>query len=152
MLSDQLRVVLLCAGMSVCVFGCGNPKPPVAEVTGTVTLDGKPLELVHVEFWPEVGPRAFGKTDASGKFSLITDDRTQEGCPPGRNKVAIRDTAHMKDDYIDDGGDWVDMSNGKKSRISSKYYDAPNSPLTVEVKPGEKNNFDFPVDARVDTP
>ncbi len=52
----------------------------------------------------------------------------------------------MKDDYIDEGGDFVDMSNGRKSRIHTKYYDAPNSPITVEVKAGEKNTFDFAVD------
>ncbi len=144
----QYRVGLIFVVLLTVASGCGKAKPTVAEVTGTVTLDGKPLELVHVEFWPEIGPRAFGKTDENGKFKLITDDRTQEGCPPGRNKVAVRDMAHMKDDYIDEGGDWVDMSKGKKSRIHSKYYDAPNSPLTLEVVAGEKNNFDIAVEAR----
>jgi len=144
----QYRVGLIFVLLLTVASGCGKAKPTVAEVTGTVTLDGKPLELVHVEFWPEIGPRAFGKTDETGKFKLITDDRTQEGCPPGRNKVAVRDMAHMKDDYIDEGGDWVDMSKGRKSRIHSKYYDAPNSPITLEVKVGEKNNFDIAVEAR----
>lgn len=54
----------------------------------------------------------------------------------------------MKDDFIDEGGDWVDMSEGKKSRIHTKYYDAPKSPVTVQVKPGEANHFEFAVDAR----
>ncbi len=127
--------------------GCGN-KLDVAKVEGVITLDGKPLELIHVEFWPESGPRSFGKTDAEGKFVLQTDDRTQEGAVPGKHRVALRDTWPTKDDYINDGGEWVDMSKGKKSRIHSKYYDPPQTPLTVDVKPGEVNSFTFEVEPR----
>jgi len=131
--------------MLTAMAGCGD-KLQVAEVTGVVTLNGEPLEFVHVEFWPEVGPRSFGKTDASGKFTLQTDDRTQPGAVPGSHKVSLKDTWHTREDYISDGGDWVDMSAGKKSRISTKYYDAVKSPLSVSVKSGEANNFDFAVD------
>jgi len=147
MLIQRVPAILLLTTITLGLAGCGEGKPEVAEVTGTVTLDGKPLELIHVEFWPEVGPRAFGKTNESGKFTLITDDRSQNGCPPGKNKVSLKDTAHMKDDYMGEDGEFVDMSDGRRSRIHTKYYDAPNSPLTVEVKPGEKNSFEFPVDA-----
>lgn len=148
MCSLRFLTLLAASALIVPTAGCGESKPEVAEVTGIVTLDGKPLELIHVEFWPQAGPRAFGKTDEFGKFTLQTDDRTQTGCPPGTNKVSLRDTAHMKDDYIDEGGDWVDMSKGRKSRIHSKYYDAANSPLTAEVKPGQTNHFEFAADPR----
>jgi transcriptional regulator len=49
---------------------------------------------------------------------------------------------------LSESGEWVDKSDGKKSRIDTKYYDAMKSPLTVEVKAGEKNNFEFEVDPR----
>ncbi|MCC6508988.1 MAG: hypothetical protein IT423_07765 [Pirellulaceae bacterium] len=127
--------------------GC-DEKTKLAEVTGVVTLDGKPLELIQVEFWPTTGPRSIGKTDTEGKFTLEIDDRTQKGAIPGTHKVALRDTWPSKDDYINDGGEWVDKSNGKKSRIHSKYYDAPLSPLSVEVVAGKPNTFDFKVDPR----
>jgi hypothetical protein len=140
--------LLLLASTLLLSAGCSEEKPKVAEVTGVVTLKGEPLEFIHVEFWPENGPRAFGKTDSTGKFTLKTDDHTQTGAPIGKNKVALRDTWPSQDDYQSEGGDWVDMSNGKKSRIHSKYYDAAQSPLSVDVKPGELNNFDFPVDPR----
>jgi len=125
--------------------GCGESLE-VSEVTGIVTLNGKPLDLVHVEFWPNEGPRSFGKTDEQGRFTLETDDRTQKGAVPGKHKVALRDMWPMKDDYLGDGGEWVDMSKGKRSRIDSKYYDAPMSPVSVEVMAGKANTFDFPVD------
>lgn len=138
----------LCCLATLAVFaGCGD-KVQTAEVSGVVTLDGKPLELVQVEFWPDAGQRSFGKTDDQGKFTLQLDDRTANGASPGMNKVTLKDTWPMKDDYISDGGDWVDMSKGKKSRIDSKYYDGTRTPLQVEVKVGQQNVFEFEVDGR----
>jgi hypothetical protein len=135
------------SGLLVALVGCG-PSQQVAEVTGTVTLNGKPLEYIHIEFWPSNGPRSIGKTNADGKFTMELDDRSRPGAVPGKHKVALRDTWPSKDDYLSDGGDWVDMSNGRKSRIHSKYYDPPTSPLTVDVQAGQPNNFDFSVDPR----
>ncbi len=134
-----------------CLFACAllvgcSDNPQVADVTGVITLNGKPLEFVHVEFWPEVGPRSIGKTNAEGRFTLKTDDDLLIGAVPGSHKVSLKDTWHMKDDYINDGGEWVDMSKGRKSRIHTKYYDAAQSPLSVKVEPGKVNTFDFPVD------
>jgi hypothetical protein len=48
---------------------------------------------------------------------------------------------------LDEGGAWVDMSDGKRSRIDTKYYDAIKSPLTLKVEPGKNNVFDIKVDA-----
>jgi hypothetical protein len=126
--------------------GC-NSGPDVAEVTGVVTLaDGKPLDLIHVEFLSENGPRSYGKTDDSGKFSLKLDDDSQQmGAIVGNHKVQLRDMWPSKDDVLGDGGDWVDNSKGKKSRIHSKYSDYTTSTLSFEVKAGEKNNFEINV-------
>ena len=90
--------------------GCDSG-PKVAEVSGTITLnDGKPLELIHVEFWSEGGPRSWGKTDDLGKFRLKLDtEDSKDGAIIGKQKVLLRDT----------------------------------SPLSVEVKVGEKNNFEI---------
>jgi hypothetical protein len=51
--------------------GCG-PKRDVAEVTGVVLMDGKPMDLINIEFWSKNGPRSYGKTDAEGKFHWVT--------------------------------------------------------------------------------
>ncbi len=144
-MSTQLRVVLI--GLALCFTGCSD-KLQVAEVTGVVTLDGKPLELVQVEFWPTNGraPSAKPTPRASSLWKRMTERK--KGAVPGKHKVALRDTWPSKDDYISDGGDWVDMSKGKKSRIDSKYYDPPTSPLSVDVESGKTNNFEFKVDPR----
>lgn len=126
--------------------GCSSGRE-VAEVTGVVTVDGKPMDLIHIEFWSTGGPRSVGKTDANGKFELIIDDQTeQKGAVPGEHKVCLRDTWPSKDDYINEGGEWVDKSDGKKSRIDTKYYDAMNSPLSVKVEAGKTNFFELKID------
>jgi hypothetical protein len=126
--------------------GCGS-KREVVEVTGTITMEGQPKDLIHVEFWSTNGPRSFGKTDTSGKFELVLDDSSgQKGAVPGEHKVCLRDTWPSKDDYINEGGEWVDKSDGKKSRIDTKYYDAMNSPLSIKIEPGKKNSVEIKID------
>ena len=146
MRSQMLLVRSLCLVALAAIVGC-EAKPSVAPVTGVIKLGDKPLEFVQVEFWPDSGIRSFAKTDATGKYELQTDDRKAVGAIPGVHRVVLKDTWHMQDDYIGEGGDWVDMSKGRKARISSKYYDALKTPLSVTVKPGEPNTFDFTVDA-----
>lgn len=129
------------------VTGCDSG-PKVVEVSGTITLnDGKPLELIHVEFWSDGGPRSWGKTDDSGKFTLTLDSEDpKKGAVVGTHKVLLRDTWPSKDDKLSEGGDWIDNSKGKKSRIHTKYYDVGATPLSLEVKAGEKNNFEIKCD------
>ena len=136
---------------TVCVLmlavGCG-PQLDVAEATGTITMDGKPIELIHIEFWSSNGPRSYAKSDSDGKFELKLDDGSQrKGAVAGEHKVSLRDTWPNKDDYLDEGGAWVDMSDGKRSRIDTKYFDALKSPLTLKVESGKKNFFEIKVDA-----
>jgi hypothetical protein len=144
----------LCSPMLLCTtilfsfaVGCDSG-PQVAEVSGVVSLkDGKPLELIHVEFWSDNGPRSWGKTDDSGKFTLKLDtEYSKEGAVVGTHKVLLRDTWPTKDDKLGDGGDWIDNSKGKKARIHSKYYDMSTSPVSLEVKAGVKNNFEIKLD------
>lgn len=147
--TKMIRVLLSATLLSwfSMMTGCGS-KREVVEVTGIITVDGKPMDLIHVEFWSTNGPRSIGKTDAEGKFELVIDDETaQKGAVPGEHKVCLRDTWPSKDDYINEGGEWVDKSDGKKSRIDTKYYDALNSPLSVKVESGKKNNLELKVDA-----
>ena len=46
-----LAVVLFVAS------GCGSGGPAIAEVEGTVKLNGRPLDKIQVEFWPEAKVR-----------------------------------------------------------------------------------------------
>lgn len=78
----------------VAAFGCGDGRPSMVKVTGTVTLNGKPLEGAAVAFQPIADPKASyrrpsnGATGADGKFTLTTYEK-DDGLPPGKYKVAI---------------------------------------------------------------
>ncbi len=76
--------------------GCGPSGPPLAAVSGRVTLDGKPLAFKTVRFVPEAGVPGQGAgatTAADGGFALIavrpgavTDT---PGTPPGAYRVVV---------------------------------------------------------------
>jgi hypothetical protein len=71
------------------LVGCGGARP--VKVTGTLTLNGQPVEGATVQFVPvnEGGRPATGLTKADGGFSLTTIE-DQDGALPGEYKVVIR--------------------------------------------------------------
>ncbi len=62
----------------LCLCGCGPAGPELAEVSGTVTLDGQPLPGFIVNFIPvEKGTTSSGITDETGQYRLMfTRDRS----------------------------------------------------------------------------
>lgn len=49
--------------------GCNKPKIPTGEVTGKITINGKPVSGLYVSFVPQEKVRpAMGKTDAEGNY------------------------------------------------------------------------------------
>ena len=82
--------------ISVC--GCDSKDYAVAPVSGTVTFEGKPVDKLRVSFNPSpvgenyaVGPFSQGKTDANGKFTLVTRYK-EEGAVVGKHKLAFEYT------------------------------------------------------------
>ena len=70
------------------IIGCDRPSN-IVPVTGTVLLDGKPLEGAAVLFHPEADERpAVGITDNLGNFHLTTRTQGDGGCV-GINRVSI---------------------------------------------------------------
>jgi hypothetical protein len=86
-------------------FGC-NPAPKITTVaaSGTVTLDGKPVENASVTFFPankdSGGRQALGVTDSSGRFTLKTHlggTATEAGAEANEYKVTVvRSKEHAK--------------------------------------------------------
>jgi hypothetical protein len=85
-----LRLPLLIALASV-TAGCFGP-PTVTytmiPVEGTVTLEGEPLANADVMFDSPDGPRGFGTTDDSGRFTVITR-QYGAGLPAGTYRVLV---------------------------------------------------------------
>ena len=76
------------------LIGCGPSGPEVVPVTGTLTLDDRPLPDVQLTFHPingTAGHGAGGSTDGQGRFTLkaMVPGTTEEydGAIPGEYRV-----------------------------------------------------------------
>src|SRR5947209_11087367 len=89
--------------------GCGRG-PELAEVEGTVTLAGKTLEKVQVEFVPDAGgPTSVGTTDAAGRYSLVTTAGAS-GAVVGAHTVVLRDVSVYPEKILGRTDGHVDFS------------------------------------------
>jgi hypothetical protein len=136
------RIVLLAIGALV-LAGCGDSAPyDLAPVSGTVTLDGKPIPYTQIIFVPKgsadnpnPGPSSLAFCDDSGKFMLKTD-RGDPGAVVGIHTVQIyahgppRSTA----------GD-TDVGPPPKEMFPERFN--VNTELTFEVLTGGTSAADF---------
>ena len=115
-------------------IGCGGDN--VAPVSGTISLNSKPLADAYVVFEPvEVGAAkiATGKTDADGRYSLSMKDGSA-GCLVGEHKVRL---TTVPPDAMDD-----ERSPLPKDRIPKRYQES--SPIFEVSEEGtDKADFDL---------
>lgn len=142
----SLRLLACAAAVAVtCSLGCAGGGPQLAEVEGAVKVKGKPLGKIHVEFWPAAsGPRSIGITDDQGRFTLTTDDGTRQGAVVGSHRVVLRDVGIFDTSVRGRAAETVDLTKGRKPRISNKYGDATMTPIKKEVTVG-KNTIELDV-------
>lgn len=125
----------LCAvAVAVAAIGCGmgpDDQPELADVSGTVTLDGKPYEGAQVVFGPTTGRSSSAITDQEGYYELnyLPDE---PGAKIGTHKVAI--STYLEDESDPEMQNFVDPIPAKYNR---------NTTLTYEVKPGNNENVNF---------
>ncbi|MFM8497381.1 MAG: hypothetical protein ACKOEM_17950 [Planctomycetia bacterium] len=106
--------------------GCGKLSgPKTVEVTGRVTLDGKPLAGVILQFEPDESgvapgkkalPTAFGTTDADGRYRAFRTGNKAYGAVVGLSNVRITvpegSTAKVHPRYLADGTFWHEIGPG----------------------------------------
>lgn len=124
------------AGISVLVAtGCGRsgrPRIETVAVSGTVQLDGQPLEGAEVNFLT-AEYAGIATTDASGKYRMTAQ--------PGENKVYIRKYEGDYDPTMtgsDTGG-----GGGPKQLVPAKYSDPDKTELKFTVPDDDVDNADF---------
>ena len=118
--------------------------PPQYPVSGTITLDGKPLSGAGIMFLPRGetrGTGAFAMTDGVGKYSLKTD-YGGPGAPDGEYAVTISKVVNR------DGTPYVPNPNaaeaGERETLPSTYSDSMKTVLTANVpKGGDTINFEL---------
>lgn len=134
------RLLLACVLVSGFAAGCGPGGPVLVDVEGTVTLNGKPLENIYIEFWPESdGPKSSAVTDANGKFVMKTADGVKVGAMVGKHRVLLHDKSIMKVQFLGRAGEDVDMTGGQKPRIDELYTSPTLSPLAIEITAENKD-------------
>lgn len=114
----------------ICLVGVScrsqpDDQPELAKVTGIVTLDGRPLEGVLVQFTPQEGRGSQGMTNQEGQYELgyVSDTK---GAKIGSHRVKI--STPQEDD-----------SDPDAPRVTEKVPEKYNSEtaLTAEVKGGD---------------
>jgi hypothetical protein len=124
-------VVLVCLAV---IPGCGKPLPPVAPVSGKVTVDGKPLAAGQVSLLADIGMPtsenkvdvpstglSTGNIDSNGEYKITTAGK--DGAPIGKYKVTVTPTM-------------MPSSDPKKAPaigFARKFSDPKDTPLRIEV-------------------
>lgn len=120
------------------IVGCSGDAFSTADVTGTVTVDGKPVAGIMLEFEPErVGkkilPTAYGMTDAEGRYEV-----SRVGGPGGKPGAVV-------------GMNTVRLSAPEGSGSKVHPYYADQGAFERQVAEGE-NVFDFEIESRPKAP
>ena len=138
MLKRHCAVLLLL--VAVVVFGCGKDPnlPELHAVTGTVTMDGKPVDDAVVIFYPTGntrGTRAHGRTDAQGRYSM-TSSKLGEGTPVGSYSVTISHLTMPDGSPLPNNEDFDPMTMKFKENMPATYSQRPMSKLKATVPDG----------------
>src|SRR5262245_49154394 len=123
---------LLMGGMTLAP-GC-NKSPTLVPVSGRVTLDGKPVKEMMVNFLPigdTQGSGAIAHTDSDGQFTLL-DMRGEAGVHVGDYKVSLYPGVGSKTKE----GDPAEVVMFRGGSVPGIYIDADQTPLRAIVPPG----------------
>lgn len=129
------------------LVGCGGGDgPKTVDVSGVVKMDGQPLADAEVNFLSEKHA-GYGKTDASGKFTLTN------GAAPGMNKITISKIVDPKlnpeggldAEMLRMEGQMQGLPTAKGEKVPYQYSVAAQSTLTFNVPAGgtSEANFDL---------
>lgn len=136
----------MAAAVALSLAGCGGEKFVIVPVSGVVTVDGKPVEGVHLTFQPfredgadSAGYGAYGETDAQGRFtltSLTLEGREMPGAVVGKHRIEM--TAATQVDPSSD------LNQFTREKIPRRYM---NEPFIREIT-GETDSLNFELTSR----
>jgi hypothetical protein len=160
----KLSCLLLICCAPLVLHGCGQSNPyGTVVVTGKVTVDGVPMEGITVSFSPAdgTGMGALGMTDAEGNYTLTTGGAPfGSGAKPGSYVAAFSKTESPTQENPTGYGPGLAPQQGSPTPrsagppqavhlIPEKYSNAKTAGFDpVDVKKGDKNNFDFNLETK----
>ncbi len=123
------------------LVGCGGSSDGIkrADVSGTVTFEGTPVERGFIQFVPVPGVEGapVKLTIENGEYSSSSDPVDSRGIPVGENRVEITASRSTGKQIKNEMGE---MEDEIEWYIPEKYN--TNSELTMEIAPGD-NPRDF---------
>ena len=128
--------------------GCSKSELPVTAVTGTVTLDDKPLAGAQVVFYPNEDRKLDisipSSTNATGAFTLARNVQTEVILKPGTYRVLVGKFTRARPDAADKANENPeadpDYDEYRGRNILPPIYNhKQKSPIVVEIKPGEND-------------
>lgn len=108
-------------------MGCGTRGPQPCDVTGTVTLDGMPIEHGQLIFRPS-------DPHAAPRAATVRDGRYRVELPAGVMIVEVSSSRPAA------GTPTRDMGPGYEEVVPSRYR-GPDSPLSIVVTEAGENTF-----------
>lgn len=132
----KTTVAVCVVGVGLFAIGCGG-RPELAEVTGTVTLDGRPLARGRLTFEaPGLRP-ASAEIDA-GRIVDATTYRPGDGVPVGLQAIAVfaREEPPPPTASNPGQGQFRPESMAGRSLIPRRYNVPGSSGLSAEIRPG----------------
>jgi len=130
----------------VVLVGCGESGPQVVPVSGTVTYNGAPLADATLLFTPQTGPTSQAKSDASGKFTLVTAQQAN-GAVAGEHTVLVTKSEPPKgmteaqyEALVKSAGAGTELPP-RRSVVPEKYSTLQESPLRVTISPAGESDL-----------
>ena len=137
----RLTVTTTVLALFALTQGCSSddgaaPPLEMGKVTGTVTLDGKPLAGVEIIFAPdEGGGSSSGATDDAGNFSLEYSGGGRIGAVVGTHTISFRDDG---EEMSADGDPLPGGGEEGRGSIPQKYVEGMST-IKRDVTSGEQS-------------
>ncbi|MDD3588021.1 MAG: hypothetical protein PHQ75_12640 [Thermoguttaceae bacterium] len=144
--NSRFLIVVFAFCFVVSLIGCQKNK--LAPVTGTVSLDGKPVENAKVYLTPVGGGdgAATGEADAAGHFTLRLLKGGETGAIPGEYIVTVKkiisvDTGKTQPDLYDPSKRMPLLDS--KNEIPEKYNSIEKPLLKATIVAGKNPPIDL---------
>lgn len=139
---------LLFCGCLLALVGCGGGAE--LPVSGSVTLDGKPVADATVRFFPdaETDPSSggFGTTGTDGKF-VVTGGKNKKGLLAGKYKVTVNKGQAKQAGNSEDGAGAVVEGADIKDEFPPHYSNLAQTVLSYSVT-GDGKPIEIQLDSK----
>jgi hypothetical protein len=129
---------LLISAVGLALGGCSGEG--AGRVTGSVTLDDRPLADAEVQFLPQKDRSlgaARGKTDSNGKFEILVGGKTGQKLKPGKYVVLVTKYVDKKGQPLSAEESANQQAGGNvRNLVPERYSEPDTSEQYAEIKPG----------------